>query len=629
MDYQMPLFRPEGKWIPTPVSALPSWKGAKRIGIDSETKDPRITDLGPGVRRDGKIAGVSFAIEDGPDFYLPVAHLGGDNLSSQDVFSYLQDQAKDFDGDIGGMNLGYDLDFLNEANVYFPKVKFFRDVQIADPLIDELQNSYALQAIAERWGLPGKDETELRNAALMAGIKEKDIKKCLWQLPARYVAAYACHDARLPLQILRKQEKVIEEQGLWDIYNLESRVLPVLVKMRRKGVRIDMDKLEGVERWSLYEETEALKKVQDLTGICIPIGGVWKAKLLAPVLTHIGIKVGTTAKGAPNIDKVVLDNIDHPAAEALLWARKTNKLRTTFAQSIRDHMVKGRIHCVFNQLAREDEDGHGVKGARYGRLSSEHPNMQQQPARDEFAKRWRSIYVPEEGAEWASMDYSQQEPRVLTHYAVLSNCTKAEAAAKKYREDPNTDNHQMMADLTGLKRSYAKIVYLGLCYGMGGAKLSRDLKLPTKTMTHRHSGRVMEVAGDEAQEILDKFNSEAPFVRELAKRCEEVAQQRGYIITVGGRRCRFPKDNLGNFDWCHKALNRLIQGSSADQTKKAMVDADAAGHMLQLQVHDELDTSVAGERQANEIAEIMRTCTPLQVPSKVDVEIGPSWGEVE
>lgn len=622
---QLPLFAPKGEWRPTPISQLPLWPETGRIGIDVETCDPTIKDLGPGVRRDGRIVGVSFAIEDGPAYYLPVRHAGGDNLEPEHVFHYLTDQAKQFKGDLVGANMNYDLDYLAEEGIWFSQVRFFRDVQIADPLIDELQTSYSLQAIGQRWGIGGKDETVLRDAAQMYGV---DPKAGLWKLPARYVAEYGIMDVILPLRIIRRQEKEIENQDLWNIYNLESRVLPVLVKMRRRGVKIDQDKLSQIEDWCLAEEKKSLDFIKAQTGCDIPIGGVWRAKALVPVLEHIGVTVGSTAKGSPNIDKNILDGIEHPVAEAVAWARKTNKLRTTFAASIRDHMVKGRIHCIFNQLAREDDDGSGVKGARYGRLSSEHPNMQQQPARDEFAKMWRSIYVPDTEF-WASLDYSQQEPRVLTHYAVLAYCTKAELAAKKYREDPNTDNHQMMADLTGLKRTDAKQVYLGLCYGMGGAKLASKLGLPTKRIQHQRTGKWLEVAGDEAQLILDTFDSHAPFVRELAKMCEQAAQERGYIITLAGRRCRFPKDAQGNYDWCHKALNRLIQGSSADQTKSAMVAADAEGHQLQLQVHDELDLSVDGREQAERIAEIMRTCIPLQVPSKVDIEIGPNWGEAK
>lgn len=624
---QLPLFRPKGDWRPTPLSQIPNWKGAKRVGLDIETYDPTLLTLGPGPRRSGKIVGVSFAIEDGPAHYLPMRHAGGDNLDPDQVLAYLKEQAKTFTGSIVGANLSYDLDFLTHEGIWFGEIDYFRDVMLADPLIYELHMSYSLQKIAERWNLPGKDQKALEDAAMSYGVKAKS---GLHQLPARFVAEYAIQDAVLPLKILRKQERVIEEQDLWGVYNLECKVLPVLVKLQARGVRIDLDKLLEVEQWCMKQEREALDQIKHSTGIEVPVDGVWKAKLLAKVLEHVGVTIKKTKTGAPNIDKNVLENLDHPVAEHIGWARKVNKLRTTFAASIRSHIVGDRIHCGFNQLARASDDGEGIKGARFGRLSSEHPNMQQQPSRDEFAAMWRSIYVPNHKDQlWACLDYSQQEPRVLTHFAVKAGCNMAQEAADRYINDPNTDNHQMMAELTGLKRKAAKVVYLALCYGMGGAKLARDLGLGTKFIKHRKSGRMIEVADDAAQEIIFQFNAKAPYVKEMAYKCSKLAGQRGYIKTLSGRRCRFPQDEAGNFDWTHKALNRLIQGSSADQTKMAMVAADAAGHKLQLQVHDELDLSVDNIGQAEEIADIMRNCVDLLLPTKVDVETGPSWGEIK
>ncbi len=606
------------------MSQLPSWQYARRVCVDLETYDPSLKELGPGPRRNGYTCGIAFAIEDGPDAYLPIRH-AEDNLPVDQVFRYLQDQAKDFRGEIVGTNLSYDLDFLQEEGVWFGEATF-RDVQIAEPLIDELRTSYALRALAEHYELPGKDEQILRAAAQEYGV---DPKTGMNALPGRFVAPYGLQDVRLPLKIYEKQRPLLAQQNLDNIFNLECQLQPVLVKMRARGVRIDLDALQRVEDWARDQEIEALQRVKVLTGVTVPLGGVWQATIMAQVLQAIGFKVGKTRTGKPNIDKFVLDSIDHPAAEAAAWARKVNKLRTTFAASIRDHIVGDRIHCVFNQLARENDDDSGIKGARYGRLSSEHPNLQQQPSKDEFASRWRSIYVPDgEGTLWASPDYSQQEPRMVTHFAVKAGCSRAREMAQRYRTDPKVDNHQAMADLTGLERKYAKIIYLGLCYGMGGAKLADSLGLPTQIIETRDK-RLIRVAGEDAQKILDQFHAEAPFIKELADKCKAKAAQRGYITTILGRRCHFPKDGEGNYDWTHKALNRLIQGSSADQTKKAMVMADAAGFGLQMQVHDELGLTVADRAAAEGVAEIMRTCVPLEVPSRVDVEVGASWGEIK
>lgn len=649
---QQPLFTvAESYWQPPKLDSLPSWEGAKRVAVDCETRDPDLRKLGPGAGRrpNSYITGISFAIEDGPGAYLPIRHDGGDNLPVEAVLRYLRDQAAVFKGDIVGANLPYDLDFLAGDGIEFKSARFFRDIQIADPLICELYDSYSMQSIAQRWGFSGKDEELLRLAAQDYKI---DPKKDMWMLPARFVGAYAEEDTRLPLNILRRQEREIDEQNLWDVYNLESKLLPVLTKLRRRGVRIDLDRLDMIDRWALEQETEALAQVKHLTGIAVRVGDVWKPEVIAPALEHIGVKLKKTSQGKPNIDKELLASIKHPVADALERARKVNKLRTTFGQSVRDHMVNGRLHCTFNQLRRQkDDEADGTAGAAYGRLSCEHPNLQQQPARDEFATMWRAIYLPEEGEQWASNDYSQQEPRMAVHYACLARdlighnaWEKAIEARDKYRNDPNTDNHQMMADMAGIKRKDAKEIYLGLSYGMGGAKMCRKLGLPTMTAVRGPRGQTFDVnseegarlaeqgarrweaAGPEGQALLDTFDRRVPFIKKLAKACEARAKAVGYITTLSGRRCRFPKDAEGNFDWTHKGLNRLIQGSSADQTKMAMVACSEAGLDIIIQVHDEIAFSVKSKDEAEHAAHIMRTCTPLELPSKVDVEMGVSWG---
>ena len=644
---QLPLWAPDSSWRPPALVDLPSWKEAKRICVDVETNDEFLRQLGVGVRRGGYMTGISFAIEDGPKHYLPFAHEGGDNLPKDQVMAYVRDNAKAFTGDLVGANLSYDLDYLWEQDVNFG-AKWYRDIQIADPLIDELQMSYSLDNIAKRHGEAGKNEQLLKEAAVAFGVAPKN---GMWKLAARYVGEYAEDDADQPLKVLRKQERRIDDLDLWDVYNLESEVLPVLVRLRRRGVRIDLDQLQKIEEWTLQQEGEALALVKAETGVDIGVGNVWKAGAIAPALEYIGVKLPKTAAGKPSIDKDVLASVPHPVAKALAWSRKTNKLRTTFAASIRKYMVDGRIHCTFNQIARETEAG-DQKGARYGRLSATDPNLQQQPSRDEFAKMWRSIYLPEEGQLWACNDYSQQEPRWTTHFAAVMGLDGAKEAAQQYHTDPNLDNHQFMADLTGLDRKFAKCVYLGLCYGEGGAKLCDDMSLPTRwalrhgrygtpleffgsreealgKRTEYGEGFVWRAAGEEGQNILDRFNERAPFIKELAKAAEKKAKKVGQIRTAGGRVLHFPQRPDGTYDWAHKSLNRLIQGTSADQTKKALVEVDRAGYWLMLQVHDELDSGVESVKEANEISEIMEHTMEGEVPFRVDLEIGPNWGEIE
>lgn len=655
---------PHSDWRPPDLAQLPEWRRAKRIAIDVETYDPLLKIVGPSVRHGGYIVGVAFALEDGPSFYLPYRHqCAVDNLPADQVLRYVREQVASLETTtIVGANLAYDLDFLAVEGVVFPDTVWFRDVQIAEPLLDELQASYSLQNIATRYGLPGKDE-HLLDAA--AHLWRTSSKGGLWQLPARFVGPYAQRDVELPLILLRRQERQLEDEGLWPVYNLESRLLPILVAMRRHGVRIDTDRLDQIADWALREATECVREVSFHSGIKVAVTDLWKAGALARALQTVGLAIPKTALGHPSITHEWLEQQTHPVARAVSRARLVDKIRTTFCESIRTHLVdhgpgNQRIHCTFNQLRRQREDD-SLGGGRYGRLSSEHPNMQQQPSRGVFTqgqalsvlgkspgdvvqlgKLWRSIYVPDEGGLWATLDYSAQEPRMVCHYAARMQLPGADFLVERYRQETQTDEmdiHRAMAELLGWvtptmskaeakpQRDRAKNIFLGLCYGMGPAKLCRAIGYPTQWVTAR-DGRLIETAGPEGQQILDRFDQMVPFVRQLAKRCSLVASERGFIRTLDGRRCRFPQLPDGTFDWCHKALNRLIQGSSAGQTKAAMVAAWDAGFNLQLQVHDELDLTVYSLGEAEALAQIMRTCTPLEVPSRIDLEIGPNWGEV-
>ena len=679
MAAQLPLFEPDSGWVPPSMSDLPTDWGRGRVGIDTETRDDTLRTLGPGVRRGAYIAGVSFAIEDGPGFYLPMRHGGGGNLDPVQVERYLRDMAKKFSGTICGANLGYDLDFLWEADINFPNVERYRDVQVADPLICELHNSYSLESIAQRHGIPGKDERQLMEALAAYGYTGSNAKGGIWALPSKHVGAYGEVDARLPLTLLRRQEREIEAQDLWDVYNLESGVLPVLVKMRRRGVAVSGERLDKVDAWAREEQRLAIEAANTMITRRLDVTDITKPAVLALVLQELGVTLPKTATGKDSVTSAVLDGLDHPVGEHLRRAKKMATLRSTFVDGTRHHLINGRIHCTFNQMRRQKDDGSGeTEGAAYGRLSSANPNLQNQPARDpEIGPMWRSIYMPDGDGLWASMDYSQQEPRQAVHFAceagprLIGEAAHAAAleAARRYIEDPSTDFHDMMTrmvhgddvmerrgkDVFKQLRKYCKNIYLGLSYGMGGAKLCRDLGLPTcwrlqwndgkqrrtkdfetqeaaaeKAAAGRRAGfkvRLWEAAGRDGQALMDTFDAEVPFIRKMATACDEKAQREGFILTVGGRRCRFPLKDDGSFDWTHKAFNRLIQGSSADQTKAAVVELDRQGFPLQLQVHDEVTMTTPNRTYAEEAAHIMETIITLRVPMRVDVEVGPSWGE--
>jgi DNA polymerase I-like protein with 3'-5' exonuclease and polymerase domains len=621
------------------MSALPDWGERGLISLDTETSDPTLRELGPGVRREGRMVGISFATTTERGWYLPFGH-PEDNLDPDQVRRYMQAQLKRFRGEITGANLQYDIDYLMEWGLEFHPDVTFRDTQVAEPLLNELKFSYSLNSILKDWGFDLKDDQGMIEAAKAYGMK-KDNQVGAWisDLPGRYVGPYAERDATAPLQLIRAQEAEIDKQDLRKVYDLECAVQPVLVKMRRRGVKVDFDQLMHVETYCSGKRAEAADFIDNLTTIGFTPGDFDKKELLVRILNEVGIPFSMSE----SLDADWLrGNADkHPMIPMISQGRKHNKMVSTFVQQVKDYQVNGRVHCSFNQLRRSDDDGKNLRGAAYGRLSSQDPNMQQQPARDpEVGTMWRRVYVPDDGAQWACLDYSQQEPRLLAHCAEVVGVPGGEEAAQKYRDDPDMDNHDMMTEMVfGLKkeetdpkdwkfkRGQCKIIFLGLCYNMGEVKLCNDLGLPTKVIEYK--GRMMRVAGDEGKQLFNRFHKRVPMVAALQTWCDKRARKNGFIRTLSGRKCRFPraKDGL-NWDWTNKALNRLIQGGAGDQTKTAMVDLDRAGYPLQLQVHDEFDFSVPDRAYAEGAAEIMKTCVDLNVPSKVDVELGPNWGDV-
>lgn len=632
------------------MAELPSWTNAGRVAIDIETCDPDIRKLGPGEHRDGRIIGVSFAIEDSDHaYYLPIGHATEGNMDEELVLRYLRDQADSFRGTIVGQNLSYDLGFLRKVGVVFAPARF-RDVRLAAAILDEHAGSYRLDSIAEAMGLQGKSEGGLDAAALAYGLK--DPKAEMWKLPARHVAEYAIRDVTLPLQLLRMQEREIEEKDLWQIYDLESDVLPIMVKMRERGVRVDELKLEQIEAKAATRELEALSRIAHITGVSITPDNINKKDAVAPALEQIGIKLTKTDSGQVKIDASLLKGIKHPVADLLLDAKKSNKIRTTFVSSVRRSLVKGRIHCSINQMRREDDSGGGVVGTVSGRMSATKPNLQQQPSRDKvWGKLWRSIYVPEDGQLWACMDFSSQEPRIAAHYAAEAGCKGADQIVQAYLDNARLDFHAKMAEIVGnpctigggdcrdkgcdccsgcgYDRKSAKTLFLGILYGMGEAKLCNSLGFDTYDTGRSWKGRPILKAGPEGKALMSAFHEAVPFALELKEMAQWKAEKFGEVRTWGGRPSRFPQRPTGGFDWGHKALNRIIQGTAADQLKMALVALDREGMCPMLPVHDELDDSVDRPEDAVIRAKIMEQAMPLRVPNVVDVEIGKNWGEIE
>ena len=617
---QIPLFQPPSEWCPP--ENIPDLSEAKEIAIDLETNDPGIKSMGPGwATNNGYIAGIAIAVE-GWKGYFPVRHEGGGNFD-ENITKRQVKKILELPCDKVFHNAMYDVGWLRWWGL---EVKGrIIDTLIAAPLIDENRFRYSLNALGKEYLHDTKSEGLLYEAAKEWGV---DAKAEMYKLPPMYVGSYAEQDADLTLRLWQYFKTEITKQELTSIFELETELFPCLLDMKWKGVRVDLAKAEYIKDGLQKREKIFLQDIKKQSGFEVDI---WAAKSISKAFDKLNIPYERTAKsGQPKFDKNFLVTHKNPFARAVANAREINKARTTFIDTILKHSHKGRIHAEIHQM-RSDEGGTVT-----GRFSYSNPNLQQIPARNkELGPMIRSIFIPEEKCDWGCFDYSQQEPRVLVHFASLTQggLKGADQVIESYKtEDP--DFHQAVADMAGIDRSSAKTINLGMMYGMGKGKLASQLGLST----------------DEAEDLFSKFHGNVPFVKQLMEQATKKADSVGYLRTLLGRKCRFDLWEPRAFGinkalplwqaekeygkdlkraWTYKALNRLIQGSSADMTKKAMVDLYKEGIISHIQVHDELNCSIENEEQAKRIKEVMETTVELKVPLKVDMEIGPSWGEIK
>jgi DNA polymerase I-like protein with 3'-5' exonuclease and polymerase domains len=619
MSHQLNFIYSDSDWVCP--SEYPDLRAADEIAIDLETKDPELKKYGAGwAYGKGHIVGFAVAAL-GKQYYFPIAHDAGGNMDLSITVAWMEDLLKSPATKIFH-NAAYDLGWL-KANNFVVNGKIV-DTMIAAALIDENRWSFSLNACAKDYLGEIKNETFLNEKAKEWGI---DPKQDLWRMPAGYVGFYAEQDAGLTLRLWQRFKAEIQQQSLNDVWEMEMALLPILIEMRSRGIRVNEEKAQLLKKEFIQKENKLLKKIKDETTLGVDI---WAARSVAQVFDRVGIDYPLTQKsGEPSFTANWLANCEHPIAQLIREAREVNKFHSTFIDSIQRFVHKGRIHAEINQL-RSDQGG-----TVSGRLSYANPNLQQIPARNkEFGNKIRSLFLPEEGKQWGSFDYSQQEPRLVAHYssAIGQNLDGSEEFIKAY-QDESADFHQIVADMAEISRTQAKTINLGLFYGMGKNKLSKELG----------------ISKDKAEILLNKYNSRVPFVKKLAEAVTQSASKFGFIRTIKGRKCRFDKwepatfgmnqamnyneakANYGNNirrAFTYKALNRLIQGSAADQAKQAMIECFKMGYTPLLQIHDELCFSVYDEKDMKNIKNCMENAIEnLRVPFKVDIELGLNWGE--
>ena len=625
----------------------PDLRDYPEIAIDLETRDPNLKSIGSGaVVGRGEVVGIAVAVESN-SWYFPIAHGEGPNMDRAKTLEWFKDilncpATKIFH------NAMYDVCWIRNLGLNINGLVV--DTMIACSLLDENRFSYTLNTLSWHFLNKGKNERALTEAAKQRGL---DAKADMWQLPASEVGLYAEKDAELTFELWQHVKKLIVEEDLQDIFNLETDLFPCLVDMRFLGVRVDVTAANQLKKELTQKEESLIHQVQKETGIEPQI---WAARSIAKVFEKLNLPFDKTEKTqSPSFTKNFLSNHSHPIVQKIAQARKLNKVNTTFIDTILKHEHKGRIHAEINQIRSDDG------GTITGRFSYQNPNLQQIPARDpDTGPLIRSLFIPEEGMKWGCFDYSQQEPRLVAHYALRFGLSSVNQIADSYDSNSKTDFHQIVADMAEIPRSQAKVINLGLFYGMGKAKLQAELG----------------VSKDKAAALSERYHSRVPFVKQLMNKLMNAGSTKGQIKTLLGRRCRFPKYEpvLRGYDWdkyvpaedhermlelqqmgptlldengedtgkknywhnnptrrafTYKALNKLIQGSAADMTKKAMLELYKEGITPHIQVHDELDISVMNDLEAAKIKDIMENAVDLKIPNKVDYESGPNWGSIK
>jgi len=631
---------------------FPRLADAKVLAIDTETKDIELTTKGPGWRRTGdegaQIVGLAVGTPDGGRWYFPMRHTIApeQNLDPGHVLAWARDNICTPGQTKVGTNLMYDIDALWSEGV--PVTGPFIDVQFAAALLDENRFSYSLENLMQDYLGVGKTKDELRNWVERAYGDDDNYRANIWRAPPCLVGPYAEGDVDGPLRLWEVMQKQLAEQNLTELFWTEAELVEPLVYMRQRGVRVDVEYAKRLDS----ELTAAIELLDaKITAIAGHAISTTAKDDLVRLFDKSGIQYPRTKTGLPSITQEFLERCGHPVAMLVVERRKLTKYRDTFVRGyVLDLHVNGRLHALFHPLRN------GENGAVSGRFSSSLPNLQNIPVRDPvWGPKLRALFLPDEGELWGRHDWAQIEYRFLAHYA---HGPSGKVVRQQYRDDPTTDFHEMTLgmvapvagwdistpELRKQRRKPVKNINFGLCYGMGKDKLTSDLGLD---------------AGAGA-DLFRAYHTAVPFVKATSDAVTQVARDRGWIMTVAGRRARFTlweprfarkdndKDKALPYEqavevysgrmvraFTHKALNRLLQGSAADLMKVAMRDMWRAGihhvlgHML-ITCHDETGHSVPqtaeGREALNEVKHIMETCMKLRVPVIAEQSIGVNWG---
>jgi DNA polymerase-1 len=601
---------------PQELPDISGYPADARFGLDTEFT---FTDKNI---QNAKQVGISICTPDNKKFYLPHGHYGGGNLDENSVRRWGKTQLAgrhlcilNAKADIVVMrNWGLDLEEIG-AKVHDPAFKA--------ALLDETRRRFNLQELAE--DILGDKKVGL----------EGD-KSNIAEMSASEVGSYAEHDAYLHRELDIVQQKLIDEEGLTAVCELEDQLIYSTVAMETIGALIDRPKLECWVKEVDLAHQSAILELHRTTGLKINPNS---SKDLAKLFHHYSLPIPTREEelgGGETFEEEYLSKVEHPCVRLVIAARKLHSLNTKYLKKYLKNLDHSNILRYSLHQLRGDE--HGTVTGRYASAapSSGGINVQQvmkveSQLEEEFIRDWivRELFIPADGKIYVSADASQIEFRWFAHYS------KSERLIREYNEDPTMDFHQLVANMLGQKRKDAKHNNFGKLYTMGIPKLARKLGLSctcgcdTKEQWNRANHHA-ECRMRKAFAISKEYDEKFPEAKVLSNEAMKVAKNRGYVRTVMGRRRRYPtKERL------HSALNAIIQGTAADTLKIKLLDTYNNRKLLKLDlratVHDELDGDIDPDpkykKMFKELLESPDSRIACRVPLLWDIETGANWRE--
>jgi DNA polymerase-1 len=589
----------------TPVldELLNRLSAAKSFAFDTET-----TSLDP---MSAQLVGISLSPAPAEAYYIPVGHVGLEEfqqLPLEQVIARVKPLLEDNALAKLTHNGKYDMAVLAEYGINVKNVTF--DTMLAAYLLGE--KSLGLKALAF-----SKLAIEMTPITDLIGAGAKQIS--MSQVEIARAANYACADADMTLRLTELLEEQLRQQGLWQLFaEVELPLMPVLVRMERNGVALDIDILRQMSHrlgeQLLKLEAEIYNSVGHQFNINSP------QQLSNVLFEELKLTPARKTKVSYSTGAAVLEELRgvHPVIEFILDYRQLSKIKSTYIDALPSliNPKTRRVHTSFNQTRTAT-----------GRLSSSEPNLQNIPARGELAKEVRQAFIAPSGSYLLAADYSQIDLRVLAH---LSQ-DKSLLASFRHDEDIHRATAAQVfgvepSAVTPDMRRVAKTVNFGVIYGMS------DYGLEQATGLSR----------EEAAQFIAAYFEKYPGVKQYLEATKKKARQEGYVQTILGRRRSIPEINSQNRQVREAAermaINMPVQGTSADIIKIAMINLDREMEKRQLkskmllQVHDELIFEVpqAEVEEMRQLAsKLMSSTLELSIPIKVDIKVGSNWGEME